>query len=392
MRNWAVIILLSLTANSAFAQITFERGYFIRNDSTRTECLIKNLDWKNNPTEFQYRTDTEESQAMKILDVLEFGIYGQSTFKTITVDIDRSVFSVHEITTRNPEFKRETLALKVLVAGIANLYYFEDKEVVRFFFSVGDPVVKQLVFKEYLIDSKKIGRNELFKQQLWMDVNCGDLSQESFKKIQYETDELTAYFRKFNRCSGAEDNQQQDEPTRKVVNLKVVAGMGVSTLDVRNWLDYYAYNYNKKFSNEITYHIGFEAEMILPFNKNKWTLLIEPSYNTFHGTEGNDSWGNEAKYNTLEIALGARHYFFLKKQSKIFLTAAFIGCIPLNESLEYLSRDTQMTYAGALGVGFAHDRISAEFRFYPNHEILGNYNSWSGQYNKSIIIIGYRIF
>lgn len=39
----------------ASAQIRFEPGYFIDTANQKTECFIKNVDWKNNPTRFDYK-------------------------------------------------------------------------------------------------------------------------------------------------------------------------------------------------------------------------------------------------------------------------------------------------------------------------------------------------
>lgn len=35
---------------NCFSQVTFENGYFIGENTEKTEALIKNVDWKNNPT------------------------------------------------------------------------------------------------------------------------------------------------------------------------------------------------------------------------------------------------------------------------------------------------------------------------------------------------------
>ena len=142
----------------------------------------------------------------------------------------------------------------------------------------------------------------------------------------------------------------------------------------------------------MSYHLGIEAEFILPFNKNKWGLLIEPSYNTFKGSEGNDVWGDEAKNNTFEIALGVRHYFFLSQNSKIFLDGMLVSYIPLEESIQYLGLEVATNFGGALGAGYGYKRASIEIRYYINHETLANYGFWSGKQMKSIIMLGYRIF
>jgi len=41
----------------AFSQIHFEKAYFINNNDLKTECLIRNVDWRNSPTTFEYKTD-----------------------------------------------------------------------------------------------------------------------------------------------------------------------------------------------------------------------------------------------------------------------------------------------------------------------------------------------
>ena len=51
---------------NCFAQISFEKGYFINNANQKTNCLIKNQDWKDNPTEFEYKLD-ENSESIKLL-------------------------------------------------------------------------------------------------------------------------------------------------------------------------------------------------------------------------------------------------------------------------------------------------------------------------------------
>ena len=42
-----------------FTQIRFEKGYFITNYGKRIDCFIKDIDWKNNPTKFDYKLNEE---------------------------------------------------------------------------------------------------------------------------------------------------------------------------------------------------------------------------------------------------------------------------------------------------------------------------------------------
>ena len=54
MKSLTVIMLLFLIVTESFGQIKYEKGYFINNENKKIECLIKNKDWKNNPSEFSY--------------------------------------------------------------------------------------------------------------------------------------------------------------------------------------------------------------------------------------------------------------------------------------------------------------------------------------------------
>ena len=50
-----VLAFITISCLQSYSQIIFENGYFIDESNNRIECLIKNIDWKNNPTEFEYK-------------------------------------------------------------------------------------------------------------------------------------------------------------------------------------------------------------------------------------------------------------------------------------------------------------------------------------------------
>ena len=45
-----IVVLLSIIGIESKAQVIFEKGYFINREGQKTECFIKNLDWRNNPS------------------------------------------------------------------------------------------------------------------------------------------------------------------------------------------------------------------------------------------------------------------------------------------------------------------------------------------------------
>ena len=126
MKNRLSLILF-LIAFLSFAQNKFESGYYIDNSGVKTECLIKNYDWKNNPKNIETKTNLEDNvtTTKSIEEINEFAITGKSKFVKATVNIDESSQNLVTLTNSpSPKFVEKTVLLKVLVQGNSNLYYF----------------------------------------------------------------------------------------------------------------------------------------------------------------------------------------------------------------------------------------------------------------------------
>ena len=130
-----MIFLLSF---NVFSQISFEKGYFITNTEQRIECLIKNLDWRSNPTNFEYKlSDNDEIINNNIKSVKEFGIYNNLKYISYNVKIDKSNENINNLNyERNPVYNEELLFLKVLVEGKSNLYFYENGNLQKFFYNI----------------------------------------------------------------------------------------------------------------------------------------------------------------------------------------------------------------------------------------------------------------
>ena len=55
MKKQLLILLIFISTFNSYAQTSFEKGYFINNEGQKTDCLIKNIDWKDNPTEIKFK-------------------------------------------------------------------------------------------------------------------------------------------------------------------------------------------------------------------------------------------------------------------------------------------------------------------------------------------------
>jgi len=192
--------LLLLSIVSSYAQINFEPGYFLNNNGIKTECLIKNVAWKNNPEEFEYKLN--ESSAIQkglINSVSEFGV-GAYKFKRFHVNIDLSRKELSNLSkVREPEWKEKTLFLSVMVEGLATLYKYEQTNLTRYFISTEkDPDAQQLIYKPFqtydkvnMLSGPQIDYNNEFRGLLYEIMRDRLNDNKRFKSLDYSRDDLT---------------------------------------------------------------------------------------------------------------------------------------------------------------------------------------------------------
>ncbi len=403
---WLIALSLPLYAN---AQIEYEKGYYINNSGEKTNCLIKNLDWKDNPTEFKYKLfEEDEARDNTIKSVKEFGIDGGIKYQRFEVKIDRSSELVKDLSReRNPIFNTELLFLEPLVRGKASLYYYEKGNLRRYFISINNSAPEQLVYKSYLaknrFKSDEVKKNKMYKQQLYKYLSCKDISLNQVKSIGYYTKDLVKLFKAYNDCKGNEIDETSEasklEKDYKLFHISLKPGISSSSLGV------YPSNGNDRksvsFDKQLRLRFGVEFEFVMPFNKGKWALFTEPAYQSFKGEEiinfnsFNPSVEVAIDYSSVELPLGIRYYMYLNSRTKMFINAAYVIDIhgPTELKYEGISNLEVNTAPNlSLGVGYKfRNTFSVELRRGFTREMF-RYNSyWKGNYNTISFIFGYTI-
>jgi hypothetical protein len=390
-----IFLLFLISGFQSHGQTSFEQGYFIDNEGKRTECYIRNLDWKNNPSEFQYKiTENDEIKTASLPLVQEFGISTLIKFIRYTVNIDRSSSSLTSMSnSKDPEFTKEQLFLKVLVEGNASLYSFEDRSVERFFFRVDESEAEQLIYKPYRISDTEMGVNTKYKEQLWMRLKCSDISTRSFENTDYRKSHLIGLFVSYNTCTNSAYTNYSEKVKRDAFNLTLRPGTNFSSLSIENSQ---ATTLGGEFNNEVTFRVGVEAEIILPFKWGKWTMLTEPTYNYFKSEEMFDTRQVRVDYKYIQIPLGIRHYFISRNVSKVFVNALYVWDFSLDSSVNY-EAIAELEISGAnnfaVGLGYKYaNTFSLEFRYFTNKEIITNYTFWNSDFKSFSLIVGYTFF
>ncbi len=400
-------LLLSVVLNlETSGQIVFESGYFINDSSKRIDCLIRNLDWKNNPAKFEYELpQTTGVQIAFIENVKEFAVHGVNKYIRSTVNIDRSSNEISRLNTeRNPVFNKEQLFLKVLIEGKASLFLYEDGNLTRYFYSLNDSEIKQLVYKRHLVDGS-VSENNYFKQQLLTDLKCETVKFTDAKNLQYAKKSLEHFFIDFNDCSHSEYVNYEPKQKKDLFNLTLRPGFNYSSLAIENSA---LGSRNIEHEKKLGFRFGVETEFILPFNKDKWSIIIEPTYQYFKSeasTEANTISGgflvSKVDYQSIEFPVGVRHYFFLNEASKIFADISYLYDLSMNSSalftrndgsiLQSLEVKSRQNFCFGIGYKFK-DKYSLGMRYQTSREILSDYLYWRSGYQTLSVILGYSLF
>ena len=387
----------------AFSQINFEKAYFIDNADNRTDCLIKNVAWRSNPSSFEYKTD--ESSAIKtamIKDVKSFEIINQVKYLRSTVQIDKSSNDLDHLSTLEaPVYVEEQLFLKELVHGKASLYKFQNGNLVRFFYQMGDGAIDQLVYKMYKVESINYRYNTAYKQQLKKNLNCAEMNGK-IDRIEYKEKPLTEFFINYNNCIDPASKQTVSKTNSDSFNINIRPRVNFSSVTLKNEPQ----SLTADMGSKTNFGVGLELEYVLPFNKNKWALIVEPTYQYFKAENTLDvtfvSGGKmitTVDFKSIELPFGIRHYMYIDQKSKLFINAQYVLDFSMGASIKtvrsdgsvYLGIDNKVkTYPRyAAGVGYNYnDKFGVEIR-----QLFGKtkFGYWGASYNTTALIFSYRI-
>jgi hypothetical protein len=423
-KKFLFIIISTVFSLQCYSQVLYEEGYFINEQNQKVSCLIKNLDWKNNPTNFQYKlTASNDIEIGDIKFIKEFAINNKSKFVKALVKIDRSSENINMLTSdTNPVFNQELLFLKVIVEGTANLYYYGEGSLTRFFYKTNNNQaastietsstntssnneIIQLVYKLYLINgSDYYAKNTYFRNQLFLDLKCEEISTSEIENLQYKTSDLKRLFLKYNECNNSSYINLEFKEEKDLFNLTIRPGLNRNSLLIDSPND----SQDVDFGSKYNLRFGIEAEFILPFNKNKWSVIVEPTYQYYKSEKTkkveNVSGGSvnaSIDYQSIELPVGIRHYLFLKNGFIFFANASYIIDFSSKTSIDYARFDGSIYNSvkvdsrnnAAVGVGIKHkDRYSLEIRFQTNRSLLGSNATWKSEYKTASIIFGYSFF
>ncbi|SHG62664.1 Outer membrane protein beta-barrel domain-containing protein [Chryseobacterium sp. OV279] len=393
------------------AQNNFEKGYIINNDGSKIEGLIKNMDWNRSPSQIEFKQDNNASSKLIGIDVIkEFEVDGKAKYVRSEVEIDMSSDDTSSLDDdEKPSFTKKTAFLKVIVEGEYTLYGYSNENIKRFFYQKEDKK-EPLVFKRYMISGSSIAKNNTFIKQLQALSDCDHIKASQVSGLEYRESDLRDIFIKFNSCKNADYKSFEKKLQKSFFHVSLRPGVNFSSLDITN--EKRADIFGSDFGSQTNFRIGVELEYVMPFNNNKWAIILEPTYQYFKKTEKDvptttilgETVSNRAsvQYSSIEVPIGVRYYAFLNEKSKFFFNASFIFDVPVGESEAVFQRyqfaDEKIKIGSATNFGFGvgykyNDRFSVEFNMHTKRSIFENESStYSADYKNFSVILGYTLF
>lgn len=264
----------------------------------------------------------------------------------------------------------------------------------RYFYNYDGIEIKQLTYKRYLKGNNNIiAVNNGFRVQLWNDLKCPKFTMSKVENLNYRKSDLIDFFEEYNNCNNTESKNFEKKQKVDLLNITMRPGINYSSLYIDNSIDN---TEGVDFDKQFTARFGLEVELIMPFNKNKWSIFAEPTYQYFTSNAEDIRNTITADYKSIELPIGIRHYMFLNDNSKIFINGAFVVDFSTNSTIDFsfvsdLEINTGSNFA--LGVGFKFlDKFTCELRYQTNRDILASYAFWNSKYGTSSLIVGYSFF
>lgn len=385
----AIVISSALSVNGQVA-IPMEKGWFVDNDGNRTECMIRDSDWLNNPTSFKYRLDgSDVVNTASIDEVSEFGTYSGVKYVRRLVKVCVTPVSPENKAT-DYIYKMHKAFLKVLSEGNVNLYVYKpEKAGLNFYTSTGDhSIAELLVYQEYVEDGI-IKENITFKRQVLAALGNSSAYRGAVENLKYSQDSLMSLFSEFNGST---------HPAKKAVDLKISGQLAFAACPFYNVVDETRPDiYRYEMGPVITPGIGAEFEIIMPFNKGRWEILVNPVLYGYKKTQ--EYWSRELRSDAvasqlyLELYVALRYGFDIGDKFRVYANAGYGIDAGLKSWMHFYPIGEVGAAVGGtpvFGLGCRYgNRFSLELRYGSPKDQIDRTYSWATESPRIGLMLGY---
>ncbi|UAB83188.1 hypothetical protein INR75_13425 [Zunongwangia sp. SCSIO 43204] len=279
MRKIVLIISILLFNVVCLGQISFEEAYYITNQGERISGYIEFTNKSNNPENFKFKPSKSSSeQILSIDDVSEVVIRNRAKYIRAIVPVNISSIQVNNLVAdRRPNLVEKKIFLYSLVEGRVSLFQYLNEGIRNYYIKEGsDRDFELLIYKKFRNSNNSVGENKRYQQQLLDRFSGNCIDPTSITKLQYRQSPFVKIITAYNNCNkNPEEISESSGETRKSFQLNIRPRVNYNSVSVSN-NDYNAYDV--ELDEKVGFGLGLEAEFILPFFQNKWSLVLEPTF------------------------------------------------------------------------------------------------------------------
>ena len=332
----SILLLFLFATTSIYSQINFQKGYFINKENQKVNCLIENKDWIKTPEIFRYKlTDNDKVLTAVLKDQQELRIFNTDLFY-VKVKLNQ------DLKDKNGDIikvKGDFVFFKVLLKGEGSLFEYGNDDT-YFFYKLKNDELKFLPIPVKKSKTKDIIESKKFRSELFKNLKCDNFSVNTFRELNYMRYDLTKLFMDYNSCIDSDSEDYYSKRTRTIFSLKLTAGLNFHPSLSNNYN--YSYDFSHSgggvgfvlddgsvdFDSQTNFAFGGELEVLLPINKNKWSVFISPNYQSISDLSGSktiNQYGVSYDYkidissiSIIELPFGIRYYMNLRESLQIF--------------------------------------------------------------------------
>ncbi|MFD2247837.1 PorT family protein [Pontibacter ruber] len=281
--------LLSLTCALAFAQKNYVQGHYITHQGDTVQVHINDQNWDRNPQFIEVKREAHSSdvQKLKVTDIKGFSLSSGDKYESYIVDVDRSPNKLHQLESiTQPVVERDTVFLRALVLGKANLYSLKDERAKEhYYLKTGEEEPVELIYRVSMVeDGNRTGYTQLpiYRGMLIAKLTgCPEVSGK-IARVEFKANALQRVVQEYNACVIGTDGNYATAEEKVKLNLLAIGGVSYTSLK------FSGSGFNSLLGEDFTggnYNLGFSLLATLPRARGKWALRNDLTYHTLK-TEG----------------------------------------------------------------------------------------------------------
>ncbi len=384
MRALVFFVFVLLATGGLKAQSNYESAYYVDSNGVRTSCLINNKFWKNTPA-FIHVKSVASKKIVKI-DVSNLEEFGSESFKFVNKKAEMQnpkEITDNSVYAQKMKFDSQQQLFKVLVDGKYQLLKYSHQGAEIFLYSVDGGKATQLVYGKIMLTYSTLAINDTYKNQLQNLSGNSDV-----KKLKYDEEQLVEYFVGLNKQKG-ERFKVYKTPFKVNHRTGISVGLIYNSMKLTRQRSF-TKSSPIPFNGTYNFRLGFEHELILPYDNNRWSFLTDNSFNIMRfnevafSEEGYFTHELEMNYLRLDIGIGLRMNMYLRRKIRTFVQANMVYTFNTNSSLNYRRKATyindsefydinQLIIAPSFSTGIFFDMIFLKIAISAPYDLLKKY-------------------